>query len=245
MESAQEIQALKELAALDRRRRDLESLASSLPAAIESRRAALAARRDELAKFEAELEKAQKERRRLEAAVEDQNRLLVKYRGQLDTVNTNKEYQSLQHEIEVARQDIHKAEDRLLEVMDQLDGLQRDAAARRDATARVEAEAAAADAADQDRLREVEVQLVEVEEKRKRLIPQFSPPLRNEYQRVFEHYHGAAFAVARDGVCQGCFVNIPAKVVSDLHAGTKLYRCESCGRFILEAEEEWRPPNQV
>lgn len=239
--NVEEFKILKELMALDFRRKDLTKRAAEYPAEIAKRQEEVTASQAALAAAEAELEKIQKERRRLEAALSDKRELLKKYQSQLDTVKTNKEYQSLLHEIELTRTAINAAEDELLEVMDQMERLQKEFPPRRAEHQALQERVAAADAEARARLADIEVQLVEVEEKRKRLLPQLSPALRSEYQRVFEHYRGDAFAVARNGVCQGCFVNIPAKVVAELQAGDKLYRCESCGRFILCAEDEWQP----
>jgi predicted nucleic acid-binding Zn-ribbon protein len=238
MEERSDYDALTALAELDARKKELDALAASLPEEAAAREQELGGRREEFAKVEKGLEDAQRERRRLESSVEDKTQLLAKYRTQLDTVKTNKEYQSLQHEIEVTRDNVSRAEDKLLELLDKIERDQRDLDESRRALAQMEDDAARAQAEAEARLRDVDVQLVEVNEKRKRLITELSQRVRAEYERLFERYHGGAFAVAAAGVCQGCFVNVPAQVVAELRAGDRLYRCESCGRFILRIVEE-------
>jgi len=241
MNTPKEYETLKALAALDRRRRELAAAAAALPEGIAQREAGLAARREDFGKHMAALETAQKERRRLEAVVTDKNQMLVKYRQQLGVVKTNKEYQSLQHEIESTRKEVLQAEDRLLETLECQEREQIGIAARRSELAAWEAEAERANATDREKLKDVELQLFEVEEKRKRLVPELSAQLRSEYLRLYDRYKTDAFAVAKEGYCQGCFVNIPAQILSELHAGGRLYRCESCGRFVIFIEEEWTP----
>lgn len=241
MNTPQEYETLKALAALDRRRRGLAAAAAKLPEEISRREGELAARREDFARHAAALEAAQKERRRLEGVVADKNQLLVKYRQQLDVVKTNKEYQSLQHEIEATRKEILAAEDHLLETLESQEAERRGIAARQGELTGFEGELDAANAADREKLKDIDLQLFEVEEKRTRLIPELSPQLRSEYQRLYDRYKGDAFAVAKDGYCQGCYVNIPAQILSELHAGGRLYRCESCGRFVIFIEEEWTP----
>ena len=241
MEPSPDFATLKELAVLDRRRRELIAEQGTLTADISRREAALVAQREFYAKAHARYDEETKEKRLLEGMVADKNQLLVKYRGQLDVVKTNKEYQSLQHEIEETQRQIAGAEDRLLEVMDELDRLHTEDRAGKEKLAAVQSEAQTATACDQERLRDAEVQLLEVEAKRQRLVPALTPQVRGEYLRIFEHYHGDPFAAAEEGHCAGCYVNVPAQILSELRAGRKLYRCESCGRFIIFVSEEWRP----
>lgn len=238
MDGPNDYDALAALEELDGRKKELEALAASLPAEAEEREKDLAARREEFEKLRGRFENAQRERRRLEATVDDKTQLLGKYRTQLDSVKTNKEYQSLQHEISVTRENISRTEDKLLEILEEIERAQGRVDQENRALDQLAADVASANEGAKALLRDAEVQLIEVEEKRKRLLPSVSQAVRAEYQRLFERFGGNAFASAAGGVCQGCFVNVPAKVVAELRAGGKLYRCESCGRFIINVVDE-------
>ncbi|HUV87682.1 MAG TPA: C4-type zinc ribbon domain-containing protein [bacterium] len=238
MDGPNDYDALAALEELDGRKKELEALAASLPAEVEEREKDLAARREEFEKLRSKFENAQRERRRLEAAVDDKTQLLGKYRTQLDSVKTNKEYQSLQHEISVTRENISRTEDKLLEILEEIERAQGRVDEENRALDQLAADVASANEGAKARLRDVEVQLLEVEEKRKRLLPSLSQAVRAEYKRLFERYDGNAFAAAAGGVCRGCFVNVPAQVVAELRAGGKLYRCESCGRFIINVVDD-------
>jgi len=239
MDNPADYEALAALAELDERKQNLDALAASLPRATADRERQLAARREECEALQRRAEEGQRERRRLEAAVEDKTRLLHKYREQLDVVKTNKEYQSLLHEIELTKRTVSETEDKLLEVLEALERHQQDLAAGGRELETAEREFARANDDDRRRLEEVEVELLEVEAKRRRWFEKLSPPARNEYERLNQHYPGEAFTYAADGVCQGCFVNIPAKVVAELRAGGCVYRCESCGRLLLRVVDEY------
>lgn len=235
MDERNDLECLIALSELDARKRELDALAAALPAELEKREEDLDARQEELDKLQRVFEEAQRERRRLEASVDDKTRLLAKYRAQLESVKTNKEYQSLQNEIKLTKEQISDTEDKLLELLEGIEETRRNVDERRRGLEQLKAEVTRANDEARARLKDVEIQLIEVEEKRKRLIPTLSQPVRAGYKRLFERYQGGAFAVAADGVCQGCYVNIPAKVVADLRSGSELYRCESCGRFIFSA----------
>jgi|GEM_PF-1322552 predicted nucleic acid-binding Zn-ribbon protein len=235
MDERKDLECLIALSELDARKKELDALAAALPAELGKREEDLGTRQEELDNLQRVFEESQRERRRLEASVDDKTRLLAKYRAQLESVKTNKEYQSLQNEIKLTREQISATEDKLLELLEGIEETRRNVDERRLGLEQLKAEVTRANEEARARLKDVEVQLIEVEEKRKRLIPVLSQPVRAGYKRLFERYQGGAFAVAADGVCQGCFVNIPAKVVADLRSGRKLYRCESCGRFIFSA----------
>jgi predicted nucleic acid-binding Zn-ribbon protein len=238
MMNEKDLDILNALADLDERKRDLDTLASTLPAQLEAREAKLAGAREELEKTRRRFEEAQRERRRLEVVIEDKTQALAKYRSQLDSVKTNKEYQSLQHEIVLTRRGISETEDKLLDVLDRVEKDQRGLEERERELRRLQEDVTRVNREAQERLRDVEVQLIEVAQKRERFIPKLSPPVRGEYGRLCEHYPGGAFAVAAGGVCRGCYVNVPAQVVAELRAGGKLYRCESCGRFVLKVVDD-------
>jgi predicted nucleic acid-binding Zn-ribbon protein len=233
MDERSDLECLIAFSELDARKKELDALAAALPAELEKREEDLGARQEELDRLQRVLEETQRERRRLEASVDDKTRLLAKYRAQLESVKTNKEYQSLQNEIKLTREQISGTEDKLLELLEGVEKTRRSIDERLGGLEQLKAEVARANEEARARLKDVEVQLIEVEEKRKRLIPALSRQVRAGYKRLSERYQGGAFAVAADGVCQGCYVNIPAKVVADLRSGAKLYRCESCGRFIF------------
>jgi predicted nucleic acid-binding Zn-ribbon protein len=233
MDERNDLECLIALSELDARKKELDALAAALPAELEKREGDLDARQEELGRLQQLSEEKQRERRRLEAWVDDKTQLLAKYRAQLESVKTNKEYQSLQNEIGVTRGQISGTEDKLLELLEGIEKTRRSIDERVRELEQLKGEVTRANEEARARLKDVEVQLIEVEEKRKRLMPTLSQQVRAAYKRLFERYQGGAFAAAADGVCQGCFVNIPAKVVADLRSGRKLYRCESCGRFIF------------
>lgn len=234
MNDSNDVKTLRALAELDGRKRQLEADAANIPAERAKREAALEALRAEWRRAQGEYDALLKERRSLDAALQDKSQALNRYRTQLDAVKTNKEYQSMQAEIERTRAEILAGEDRLLELMEKIDDAAPLVAEKRSAAEAFEEEDRALRADEDRRQRELEVQLIEVEEKRKRLLPGLSPAARSEYLRVFEHYRGDAFAVVVDGVCQGCFVNIPSQTIGQIQGGTCIFRCETCGRFIVE-----------
>ena len=59
------------------------------------------------------------------------------------------------------------------------------------------------------------------------------PPAQLEtYKGLLKTREGEALAELMDGICQGCFVNIPRNKVVILARGTELVQCPSCARIL-------------
>src|SRR3954469_6878729 len=105
--------------AADRARRriaEMPTAQSAIEARIADRTAAVNGVKERIAAAQAARREIEKEL----AAVQGR---LSKYKGQLMEVKTNKEYQAMQHEIKAAEQLVRDQEDRLLERMEEQDGL--------------------------------------------------------------------------------------------------------------------------
>jgi hypothetical protein len=147
-------------------------------------------------------------------------------------VKTNKEYHSIQNEIESTNNNIGKAEENILEVMDRLEDIETEQLELKQINENERAPLLGKVARFRDELNDVEIQQVEVVEKRKRAIERLSPQMRGEYERVHERYNGEAVVPVTNGTCKGCFVNVPPQVIEKLYRGGSIIRCDSCGRFL-------------
>jgi len=61
--------------------------------------------------------------------------------------------------------------------------------------------------------------------------------LRSLYERYYEKYHDRAIVSVRGGVCQGCFVTIPAMRLDIIHRMDSLEVCDNCGRILVWEED--------
>ena len=59
--------------------------------------------------------------------------------------------------------------------------------------------------------------------------------VRTVYERVSRR-HERVVAPVLNGVCFGCFVHVPTSRGRDAERNATLRTCESCGRFIYDAE---------
>lgn len=57
------------------------------------------------------------------------------------------------------------------------------------------------------------------------------------YERVQKLRRGSGVAIVKDGICHGCFVEIPPQTRSKLRKLTELMTCSSCSRILFPEEE--------
>jgi predicted nucleic acid-binding Zn-ribbon protein len=172
-------------------------------------------------------------RRATEKELAEVQSRLSKFKDQMMAVKTNREYQAMQKELEVAGEEIRRLEDRLLERMIEHD----------EVTAHlklVDAEFAQAKAAIEDELatlaREVvqsHAQLQQVAIEREALVPQIPQRLVAIFDRVMRHHKLAAVAEVRDGRCSICNVRLRPQVYNDLHRNDSIIQCDSCHRILF------------
>jgi len=179
-----------------------------------------------------ELEERQKEHRHQERELEAKEATIKKYKNQLLTVKTNREYQTLQHEIEEEEKPKGEIEEKILQLLEVMDDLE---AKRKDSKKQIkitEKEVAAEREEKQAELGQVQAQLKEKEGERSKLSQQIKPDLLAEYNKLLHKRGGLALVTTQDCTCQGCFINIPPQDYEELKRGNKIYYCSSCSRIL-------------
>src|SRR5271163_282637 len=112
-----DIQSLIELQRADREILRLKEEIAALPkrvAAIEER---LAGTKTVLEKAKTAVKADEASRRTYDSAIQDRQQKISKYRDQSLEVKTNDQYKALMHEIQFAEQDIRANEDKILDLM--------------------------------------------------------------------------------------------------------------------------------
>lgn len=212
----------------DRNRRriaDLPAARGALEARIASRTAAVDAVKQRIAAN-------QGARRDIEKDLAAIQTRLSKYKNQLMEVKTNKEYQAMQKEMTVAEQEISEHETRMLERMEEADGLASELKAAEAALKADQAEVARELKQLETEKEEVERELQRTTEERGGLAAQISKEALAVFDRVAHGRKGLAVAEARDGLCTVCHVRIRPQVYNEVRRNDSLIQCDSCTRIL-------------
>jgi len=247
---APDLQKLIHLQDLDLKIKQLREEISSLPKHIATREKTLEVHVRKLEADQAALAANQRERKKLEGEIQVQESKTSKLKDQMMEAKTNEQYRAFQKEIEYCRDEIHKAEDRILELMAESEPLERNV---RTAQASLEVEKKKVEQEKQEAYRrtaEDKRQLEQMLSERQQLAAKITPKIYSAYERIRARRRGVAVAPASDGRCSACHLSLRPQFYQDLFTSEQVMFCESCGRILycpdqVENEGQLLPEQDV
>ena len=226
-----DIEKLFELQVADREIRQLKDEIAALPKRVVTIEEKLAGTKARLEKARAAAKADEANKKKFESAIQDLQGKISKYRDQSLDVKTNDQYKALMHEIQFAEQEIRINEDRILEVMVNVEVREKDVRA---AEAELKAEAAEIEK-EKEEARKLtaadEKKLAEWNAKRDSLRQGISEDLLRHYERVMK-FRGSGLAEARGQKCMGCQVMLRPQTYNEVRNGTTVVICDSCQRIL-------------
>lgn len=184
------------------------------------------------------LEDAKKERRMKEQNLDDLRNKIQKSNLKLSNIKSNKEYSAVLKEIEDIKREKSIQEDRLLEIMEELERLDKECAAaqRRFDDAKRQYESDQAQILSE--LKRLEGDLAELLQERKTFEASIDATLLRQYTTLMNHRGGPAISPVVKGVCQICRIHIPPQKFNELIRGEAIMSCPNCHRIIYWGEDE-------
>jgi predicted nucleic acid-binding Zn-ribbon protein len=234
-----DIEKLLELQTADKEIRKLQDEVAALPKRMAVIERKLAGTKAHLEKVRTAAKSDEANRKKFEANIKDLQGKISKYRDQSLDVKTNDQYKALLHEIQFAEQEIRLNEDRILEVMVNVDARDKEVKA---AEAELQAETAEIEKEKQEALKvtaEDQKKLAEWNAKRNDLRQGISEDVLRQYERVAK-FRGSGLAEVRDQKCMGCQVMLRPQTYNDVRNGERVMVCESCQRVNY-----YNPANEV
>jgi hypothetical protein len=175
-------------------------------------------------------------RRTLEGQVDMNRAKLSRLKDQLMSVKTNKEYTAMLHEIQLAEDQIRGEEDKILEFMEQMEGMENDlkAAEREMLKKSVEIQDAIHKSTESAPMMETE--LAKLREEKAQMESQIGAELLSRYRRIADARKGVALAEAKDELCSACHVRIRPQMYAELMRTENIHACDSCSRILFSRE---------
>jgi predicted nucleic acid-binding Zn-ribbon protein len=228
-----------DLAAERHRRRvtDIPVLQSALDVRLAARTAAVDAVKARIAECQAARREVEKDL----AAVQSR---LSKFKNQLMEVKTNKEYQAMQKEMSVAEHEISDFETRMLERMEEADGLAIELKTAQAALAAEQTDIAR----ERESLEKERVTLADelqhAGEQRARTAALVGREALALFERIAQGRRGQAMAEARDGLCTVCHVRLRPQVFNEARRNAGIVQCDSCTRILYFVPAPSAAPQQ-
>jgi predicted nucleic acid-binding Zn-ribbon protein len=240
-----DIDKLLELQGADHEIRKLRDEVAALPKRVAAIEQKLAGTKAHLEKVRATAKADEANRKKFEANIKDLQGKISKYRDQSLDVKTNDQYKALLHEIQFAEQEIRLNEDRILEVMVNVETREKEVKA---AEAELKAETAEIEKEKEEARKvtaEDQKKLTEWNAKRDGLRHGISEDVLRHYERVAK-FRGTGLAEVRDHKCMGCQVMLRPQTYNEARSGATVMFCESCQRiYYYIPANELKPEQEV
>ncbi len=184
------------------------------------------------------IEELEKERRKKEKELEVDKDKIKKLEAKLYEVKTNKEYQALLKEIEGAKEVNDRTEEDILVLMDKVEDLKKDYTSSIEQFTKREKDVEAEKSRLKIETQSMDKTISELKTERNNLLSIVSDDLKSIYLVLVEKRNGVAVVTAKNGVCLGCFMNIPPQLFIEVTKNRQLIQCPSCNRILYFAENE-------
>jgi hypothetical protein len=172
------------------------------------------------------------ERQGVEKSLAEVQARLSRFKDQLMSVKTNKEYAAIQHEMATAEADVRKLEDAILEHMLEFDELKTVGEAAEETLEINRVETEQIRTAFESERTELERVIDSASGERGRLSETIGEPARQLFDRIAERSGGVAVVPAHNGHCTLCNVRLRPQVFNQILLNTTLIQCDSCKRIL-------------
>jgi uncharacterized protein len=220
------------LQALDRKTASLQTEIATLPKHIAEIEKRLEAHTRRLEANRAALAANQRDRKKLEGDIQTHEQKVSKLKGQMLEAKTNEQYRAFQNEISYAEGEVRKAEDKILDFMEQSEPLEKNVKAAETELKKEQQHVDAEKKRARERTAVDEKALAETTAERTSIAQQMDAKLYAHYERIRKKTKNTAIADATDGRCDACQIALRPQFFQDLRRQDQIMFCESCGRIL-------------
>lgn len=214
----------------------LEEEKRALPEALEGAKAAIKRAEEEAHSMKEELKALHAKKKDFELESEEKKEAVAKYQKQQFDVKTNVEYQALQKEIVNRQVENSRVEDRILEVMLEIEEHEGRIRSGEDAVKAKGVELVAEGKKVAEEGARVAARMAAIVAERDALLPGIDEAVLRRYQRIFKNKKGTAIVPLADYICGGCHMHLPPQSTHLVRKGDELVICENCSRILYWAE---------
>lgn len=220
------------LQALDRKIVGLENEIATLPKHIADIEKKLESHTRRLEADRAALTANQRDRKKFEGDIQLQQQKISKLRDQTLQAKTNEQYRAFQNEIAYAEGEIRKAEDKILDLMEKSEPLEKNVKTAETELKKEQQQVENEKKVARDRTAVDQKELADVRAERQTIADQMTPKFYTEYERIRKKTKNRPIADATDGRCDACQIGLRPQLFQDLRKGDQIMFCESCGRIL-------------
>jgi len=193
-------------------------------------------KKQDLVNLENQSLELKKKRKEKELELASNTEAVKKLQGQLYSLKTNKEFQTMQQQIADTKADGSVIEENILISYEESDKIK--AQIDQENLKLKEEEKIFLDKKNKihERIKEIDSRLVELEAQRKQIIPCIDQKMLLEYERILHSREGLAIVTIKDNSCGGCHMLLPPQVINLIKMYENIITCEVCNRILFLKE---------
>ena len=208
-------------------------LTRKLPQELSSMKQNLEDANDQLAETSHLLEENLKTQKLKELEIRSNKDKIDKYKNQLLTIQTNKEYKALNSEVSHLESLNTGIDDNLIELMEEESNLRTELENKKAIQKKADDLLKANEEILKKKIDAVEKEIIEIRNKRNTLAKDLNTTLVRRYAALIKNKNRKAVVFDENGTCSGCHYKIRPQLVIEIREGKKVISCESCGRMIV------------
>jgi len=228
----EQIEILATLQNVDREIKEKNGTKQELLGDLQVKEKAIQSKKQEIALLAAAHAEKEKERQGKERILQDEGKKAMDKRMRMNRIKNAKELQALQREIDQIRQSNSDLEEELIKIFEEIDRIKTELKAKEDEAAILQQEWQQHQEDMQSKIARIDQLVSEAYALRKTIASQVAGELISRYELIFARRGGSAVVGVVDGICQGCFMNIPPQLLNEIIKSEKINLCPSCQRIL-------------
>jgi len=192
----------------------------------------LSARENLVKELEEKVKNQKVKLREMELDLKSKEENVKKLQIQLYQVKTNKEYASMQKEIDGVKADNSLLEEHIIEYLDGIDSLGKDIEKERELLNQERNKIESEVSEIEKRINALKEELNAKETERAGIAAGVDSTLLPRYERILTNKNGRALAQVLNDSCSGCNMGLPPQVINEIRLGDKIITCENCLRIF-------------
>ncbi len=228
----EQIETLATLQNVDREIKEKNDAKAVLLSELQKREVEIEAKKAETAALMSEWKERDKVRQEKEKVLQEEGRKAVEKRMRMTRIKNIKELQALQREIDQIKQGNAQLEEELIKVMEELEACAASLKGKEEELKRAEEERQEGRGVIESKVVGLEQAIAEAATIRKTLAEKLNGDLMKRYDLIFSRRGGTAVVTVSDGICQGCYMNIPPQLWNEIIKSERLNLCPSCHRIL-------------
>lgn len=236
----EETRKLVELQEIDSQIFDLNKEKAEHPRILQSLQENFDFKKANLRSLEENKQQQQMKQKEYEIELGTKEENIKKSQSQLGQLKTNKDYQIKLTEIESFKADKSIIEEKILKLMDEIDGFSKNIEAEKEVLKTEEKKYIEEKNNISNRSKDIDAKLDDLQGKRKILSSSIHKKILEQYEHILAGKEGFAIVKVKDNSCNGCYMKVPHQVINEIKMHERLVTCEICSR-ILYLEEDIQP----